>query len=109
MKARNVHPLFDHVHTVTLDDTTAAEFAKKSGAPVKPGDELRTYLDKNGLAAQAILSRQSNEGAVAYSSSSGFLWGILIEAADKSFIVGEGNPCVLVDLSDLRYWFQEYQ
>lgn len=109
MKARNVHPLFDHVNTVTLDEQSAKDFAARSGAPVKPGDEIRTYLDKNGLAAQAILSRQTNEGAVAYTSKDGFLWGALIEAGDKSFIVGEGNPCVLVDLADLRYWFQEYQ
>lgn len=107
MKIRNKHPLFDHVHTVTLDENSAAAFAKQSGARVKPGDELRMYVDKKGLSAQAIISRESNEAAVAYNEKDGFLWGILLEAGDKTFVVGEGNPSVMVDLHNLAYWFQE--
>lgn len=109
MKTQNVHPLFDHVHTITLDEDAARAFSKKAGAPVRTGDELRMYLDKNGLAAQAILSRESGEGAVAYNDRDGFLWGALLEAGDKAYLVGDSNPCVMVDLADLRFWYGEHQ
>ena len=109
MKAKNVHALFDRVHTVTLDEEAAQAFTKKAGAPVNAGDELWMYLDKDGLPAQAILSRETGEGAVAYNDRDGFLWGTLLEVGDKSYLIGEGKPCVMVDLADLRYWFQEYQ
>lgn len=109
MKAKNVHSLFDRVHAVTLDEEAAQAFTKRAGTEVKAGDELWMYVDKNGLAAQAILSRESGDGAVAYNERDGFLWGKLLEGGDKTFLVGEGKPCVMVDLSDLRYWFQDFQ
>lgn|GEM_PF-3857904 len=107
MKIRNKNPLFDHVHTMVLDEHSAPAFSKKSGASVKPGDEVRMYVDKRGLAAQAIVSRESNSGAVAYNEQDGFLWGVLLEGGDKTFLVGEGSPCVMVDLSNLAFWYTE--
>jgi hypothetical protein len=108
VKTKNVHPLFDHVHTLTLDENAAVAFSKKAGAAVKAGDELRMYLDKDGLPAQAIISRDSGEGAVAYNEKDGFLWGALLEAGEKSFLIGDSNPCVMVDLSNLAFWYQEH-
>jgi hypothetical protein len=107
VKAKNIHPLFDHVHTLTLDEEAAQAFSKKSGATVNPGDEVRMYLDNNGLPAQAIVSRSTGEGAVAYNDKEGFLWGALLEGGDKCLLVGDGDPCVMVDLNDLRFWYQE--
>jgi hypothetical protein len=107
MKIRNKNPLFSYVHSVTFDEKSAREFTKKSKASVKPGDELRTYVDKDGLPAQAIIARSAGEGAVAFSERDGFMWGTLLEAGDKAYLIGEGDPCVMIDLSTLAFWHQE--
>lgn len=103
MKIKNSRSLFDHIHTSILDEAMAAAFSKKAGARVEPGDELWTYVDKNGAPAQAILSRKQGECAVAFNVESDFLWGALIEIGSRAVLVGDGDPHVIIDLQDLSY------
>lgn len=103
MKIANSNQLFDHVHSSTFDEQGAAAFAKKTGANVTPGDELRLYLDKSGAPAQAIISRSKAECAVAFNAQTGFLWGALIELGERAVLVGDGDPHVIIDLRDLSF------
>lgn len=103
MKIANVNPLFKHVHSTIFDDGSAAAFSKKAGARVGPGDELRMYLDDDGTPAQAILAREKSACAIAYNPVDGFMWGLLVEVGEKAWLVGDGDPHVVVDLRDLSF------
>jgi hypothetical protein len=103
MKIANSRSLFSHVHSSALDAASAAAFTKKAGARVGPGDELRLYVDKDGVPAQALLIRCKDECAVAYSEESGFLWGMLVEIGSRAILVGDGDPHVIIDLQDLSF------
>lgn len=106
-KIQNVNPLFDHVHTITLDAAAAEAFSAKAKTKVSEGDEVRLYVDKAGKPAQAIVSRAKGEGAVAYNHIDGFMWGALVETGTQSLLIGEGEPSIVVDLHNLAYWYQE--
>jgi hypothetical protein len=103
MTIKNTRSLFKHIHTSVLNEAEAAAFSKKAGARVQPGDELRMYADLDGAPAQAILSRTQQECAVAYTPKGGFLWGLLLEIGDRAILVGDGDPCVNIDLQDLSF------
>lgn len=103
MKIENTNPLFKHVHSSTFDKGSAAAFSKKAGARVGPGDELRMYLDEDGTPAQAILAREKSACAIAYNQRDGFMWGLLVEIGEKAWLVGDGDPHVVIDLRDLSF------
>lgn len=103
MTTENSTEMFKHVDTRTLDAKSAKAFAKKAGARVGPGDELRLYVDKNGRPAQALLVRRESSCAVSYNKGSDFLWGLLIEIGSRALLVGDGDPNVVIDLQDLTF------
>ena len=106
MRIANTKSLFKHIHSSTFDDNAAAMFSKKAGARVGPGDELRSYVDADGAAAQAILARDKAECAVAYNPRDGFMWGLLVEVEGRAMLIGDGDPHVVIDLQDLSFTVQ---
>lgn len=108
MNIVNRNRLFAPLHaTVLADAASAKEFSARSGAESVVGDEVRTYGNPDGLFAQAILSPSRDLCAVCYAPEDGFLWGQLMEAGGRALLVADGDPCVMVDLSDLSVTQQQ--
>lgn len=103
MLVKNQNPLFKHLQTITLNPSSAEALSRRVHETVYPGDELRLYVDKDGCPAQAVLSPRENRAAVAYRSTTEFLWGTLQEAGGRCLLVGDGDPFVIIDLGDLAF------
>ena len=103
MRVEKVRPLFTSYTASTVTRRHAKQLTKLAGAPVQAGDELRRYTDAKGHVAQVLLARRCGEGAIQFDPGSDFLWGTLLEAEGHAFLIGDGNPYIVVRLSDLGF------
>jgi hypothetical protein len=104
MRVENVQPLFTSYTATSITKRRAKQLTKLAEAEVLAGDEFRTYRDGTGRVAEVILAHRISEGAIRFHATGDFLWGALLVAGPHEYLVGDGNPYVMVDLRDLGFY-----
>lgn len=94
---------FTLLHKSILNEDGAKKYSVEAEAEIKPGDILITYADTSGTAAQSIIA-QDGLAYVNFNNGHGFFYGTLVSSDIASFLVGDGNPPIFVDLRDLSCW-----
>ena len=101
MRVEKVQPLFTSYCATVVTEGHASQLTKLAQAEVLAGDEFRTYTDGTGRAAEVILAHRIHEGAVRFDATDDFLWGARLVAGPYEYLIGDGNPYIVVNLSDL--------
>jgi hypothetical protein len=104
MRVENVQPLFTSYTAKTITKRRATQLTKLAQGEVLAGDEFRTYQDGTGRVAEVILAPRIEQGAIRFNADGDFLWGALLAAGDHAYLVGDGNPYVMVNLRDLGFY-----